>query len=73
MDLHEGKGQIHEIGFTLVLLPTLTFDILDCPTQLLQEATETITNTMQVCAKTSRLESRKRSLLDLVIVYPTEP
>jgi hypothetical protein len=55
------------------MLPTLTFDVFNCPTQLFQEPIETITNTMQVSAKTSRLESCKRSLLDLVIVYPTEP
>ena len=73
MGLREGKGQIHEIGFTLVLLTTLAFDVFNCPTQLLQPPTETITNTMQVSAKTSRLESCIRSLLDLIIIYPTEP
>ena len=73
MDLHEGKGQIHEIGFTLVILPTLTFDVFNCSIQLLQPPIETITDTMQVSAKTSRLESCISSLLDLVIVYPTEP
>ena len=55
------------------MLPTLTFDVFNCSTQLLQKPTKTITNTMHVSANTSSLESCKRSLLDLVIVYPTEP
>ena len=56
-----------------IVLTTPTFDVFNCTTQLLQPPTETITNTVQVSAKTSRLESCIRSLLDLVIVYPTEP
>jgi hypothetical protein len=55
------------------MLPTLTFDVFNCPTQLLQPSTETIADTMQVSAETGRLEGCIRSLLDLVIAYPTEP
>ena len=73
MGIRKGEGRIHAIGFTLLKLTTLTFDVFNRPAQLLQPPVETITNTMQVSAKTSRLKSCIRSLLDLVIVYPTEP
>ena len=56
-----------------IVLTTLTFDVFNCPAQLLHPPIKTIANTMQVSAKTSRLECGIRSLLDLVIVYPTEP